>query len=153
MKKIIIFIAISLFAFAETVSVDLDFLLKSHPRIKTVQSELEREKTKLEKDLNTKADNLKKEYEALVKKGNKVTEAEKQAFAKKDRELSEQFIKAQTDLANLEATKINVLINEIKTAINTYAKSKKYTAVVEKKTVYYGNIKDVSADVLKTIKK
>ena len=52
-------------------------------------------------------------------------------------------------------TKINALLKEIKTAISTYAKSKKYDAVVEKKTIYYGNdkVKDISNEVLKTIKK
>lgn len=153
MKKIIVFLSLTLICFAETVSVDLDFLLKSHPKLKTVQNELEKEKTKLEKDLNAKADKLKIEYETLAKKGSKITEAEKQAFAKKDKELSEQFVKSQTNLANLETKKINSLVTEIKTAISNYAKTKKYDAVVEKKTVYYGTIKDISSEVLKTIKK
>lgn len=68
MKKIIVFLSLTLICFAETVSVDLDFLLKSHPKLKTVQNELEKEKTKLEKDLNAKADKLKIEYETLAKK-------------------------------------------------------------------------------------
>jgi len=153
MKKLLIFLVLSISIFAETVSVDLDFLLKSHPKLPGVQKELETEKTKLEKSLNTKADKLKAEYGDLVKKGDKITDAEKQSFAKKDKELSEQFMKSQKDLASLEAKKINGLVAEIKTAIGTYAKSKKYDAVVEKKTVYYGKIKDISAEVLKTIKK
>lgn len=153
MKKFIIFLAMTMSALAETVSVDLDFLLKSHPKLTVVQKELQTEKTKLENVLNAKADKLKIEYEALVKKGDKVTDAEKTNFTKKDKELSEQFVKSQKDLANLEAKKINVLITEIKTAISTYAKSKKYDAVVEKKTVYYGTVKDISAEILKTIKK
>jgi len=153
MKNLLIFLALSISIFAETVSVDLDFLLKSHPKLAGVQKELETEKTKLEKNLNTKADKLKAEYGELVKKGDKITDAEKQGFAKKDKELSEQFMKSQKDLATLEAKKINGLVAEIKTAIGTYAKSKKYDAVVEKKTVYYGKIKDISAEVLKTIKK
>ena len=91
----------------------------------------------------------------MAKKGNKATEAEKKAFAKKDKELAELYVKSQKDLLTLENTKINGLLTEIKTAINNYAKSKKYDSVVEKKTVYYGKekIKDVSNEVLKTLKK
>ena len=155
MKKIIVFLALTISMFSETVSVDMDFLLKSHPKLTTVKKELETQKTKLEKDLNAKGSKLKTEYEALSKKGSKVTDAEKQSFAKKDKELSVLYMKSQKDLATLENTKINALLKEIKTAISTYAKSKKYDAVVEKKTIYYGNdkVKDISNEVLKTIKK
>ena len=155
MKKIIIFLWLTVAIFSETVSVDMDFLLKSHPKLTTVKKELETQKTKLEKDLNAKGTKLKTEYETLSKKGSKITDAEKQSFAKKEKELSDLYIKSQKDLATLESKKINALLAEIKTAINTYASSKKYDAVVEKKTIYYGNakIKDISNDVLKTIKK
>ena len=155
MKKIIVFLALTMTMFSETVSVDMDFLLKSHPKLASVKKELQTQKTKLEKDLNTKGTKLKAEYETLAKKGSKVTDAEKQSFAKKDKELSELYIKSQKDLATLENKKISALVTEIKTAINTYAKSKKYDAVVDKKAIYYGNdkVKDISNEVLKTIKK
>lgn len=153
MKKIIAFLALSITMFAETVTVDMDFLVKSHPKMAAVQKELQNEKSKLEKDLNAKAAKLKEEYASLMKKGDKLTDAEKQAFSKKDKELSEQFVKSQNQLGELESKKINALLAEIKTAINNYAKAQKYDAVVEKKTVYYGKLKDVSAEVLKNIKK
>ena len=54
MKKTLIFIALSVSMFCETVSVDMDFLLKSHPKLATVKKELETKKTKLESDLKTK---------------------------------------------------------------------------------------------------
>ena len=93
MKKLIVFLALTISMFSETVSVDMDFLLKSHPKLSTVKKELETQKTKLEKDLNAKGTKLKTEYEALSKKGSKVTDAEKQSFAKKDKELSELYMK------------------------------------------------------------
>lgn len=155
MKKLIIFIILTAGIFCETVSVDMDFLLKSHPKLATVKKELETQKTKLEKDLKTKQTKLKTDYDALVKKGDKVTDAEKQAFQKQDKELADLFVKSQKELLTLESTKMNALLAEIKTAVNNYAKTKKYDSVVEKNAVYYGKekIKDVSGEVLKTLKK
>jgi Skp family chaperone for outer membrane proteins len=155
MKKLIIFLVIAIGAFAETVSVDLDFLLKSHPKTATVKKEIQNKKVALEKDLNTKGTKLKTDYETLVKKGTKITDADKESFAKKEKELQTLYISSQKQLSELEAKKINALLAEIKTAVNNYAKSKKYDAVVEKKTIYYGNtkIKDVSNEVLKLLKK
>ena len=49
MKKLIIFLVIAIGAFAETVSVDLDFLLKSHPKTATVKKEIQNKKVALEK--------------------------------------------------------------------------------------------------------
>lgn len=154
MKKIIIFIMFSALSFAETVSVDLDFLLKSHPKLASVQNQIVSEKTKLEKDLNGKAEKLKVEYGELVKKGDKITDAEKQNFSKKDKELSALFLSSQKSLAKLEGTKINSLVAEIKKIINDYSKKKNYDSVVEKKTIYYGanKIKDISNDILSILK-
>lgn len=85
MKKLIIFLVIAIGAFAETVSVDLDFLLKSHPKTATVKKEIQNKKVALEKDLNTKGTKLKTDYETLVKKGTKITDADKESFAKRKR--------------------------------------------------------------------
>ena len=41
MKKLIVFLALTISMFSETVSVDMDFLLKSHPKLTTVKKELE----------------------------------------------------------------------------------------------------------------
>ena len=83
MKKLIVFLALTISMFSETVSVDMDFLLKSHPKLTTVKKELETQKTKLEKDLKQKELNLKLNMKLYLKREVKLQMLKNKVLRKK----------------------------------------------------------------------
>lgn len=155
MKKIVVFLALVMVTFGETVSVNMDYLVNKHPKIETVKKEIEAEKLRLEKIINDKAEQLSIEKEALEAKKDKVTDEEIDSFYKKDEELQKLYSQSQNALLSFKDTKLKAIYTEVVEAVKTYHKVKKYDAIVEKNAIYVGSekIKDVSDDVLNTLKK
>ncbi len=154
MKKLVLFLAITVVAFSETVSVSMDYLVNKHPKIETVKKEIETEKTRLENIINQKADELSVEKSSLEAKKDKVTDAEVENFYKKEQELQKLYSESQNSLLSFKDKKFQGLYNEVVEAVKTLQKVKKYDAIVEKTAIYIGTekIKDVSEDVLSTLK-
>ena len=154
MKKLILFLALTVVTFSETVSVNMDYLVNKHPKIETVKKEIETEKTRLETIINQKADELSVEKAALDAKKDKVTEEEATAFYKKEQELQKLYSDSQSSLLSFKDKKLQGLYTEVVEAVKTLQKLKKYDAIVEKTAIYVGaeKITDVSDDVLKTLK-
>lgn len=154
MKKLLVFLLLTLGAFAQTAVIDMDYLVNNHPKFSIVKKDIEAEKVRLETVLNTKSDELSLEYEKLKAKGEAVTAEEKTNFSKKDSDLKELFQGSQQSLSAFEDKKIADLVTEIKTAVLTLSKKNNYDAIVEKKAVYFGldKLTDISEDVLKVLK-
>lgn len=154
MKKLILFLALTVVTFSETVSVNMDYLVNKHPKIEVVKKEIETEKTRLENTINQKADELSAEKASLEAKKDKVTDEEVAAFYKKEQELQKLYSESQSSLLSFKDKKFQGLYNEVVEAVKTLQKLKKYDAIVEKTGIYIGSekIKDVSDDVLNTLK-
>ena len=154
MKKLILFLALTVVTFSETVSVNMDYLVNKHPKIEAVKKEIETEKTRLENTIKQKADELSVEKSSLEAKKDKVTDEEIAAFYKKEQELQKLYSESQSSLLSFKDKKFQALYNEVVEAVKTLQKLKKYDAIVEKTAIYIGSekIKVVSDDVLNTLK-
>lgn len=152
MKKTIVFLALVLATFGETVSVNMDYLVNKHPKIEIAKKDIEAERIRLEKIINEKAEQLSIEREALEAKKDKITDKEIEEFYKKEDDLEKLYMQSQNALLNFKDTKLKAIYGEVVEAVKTFHKIKKYDAIVEKNAIYAGSekIKDVSEEVLKT---
>lgn len=154
MKKIIIFLALSITMFAETVKVDVEYILSKHPKYETVKTELEKEKQRLQELLDTKQKDLNTQKAALDAKADKVTEQEAKDYYSKEEELQNFFSKAQNDLLTFKNQKMQALYTDVLNTMGILQKQKKYDAIVDQDAIFVGkdNIKNVSEEVITLLK-
>jgi len=154
MKKIIVFLALTIVAFAETVKVDVEYIISKHPKFEVVKTDLEKEKQKLQEVLDVKQKELNTAKAALEAKGDKVTEDEAVDYYKKEQDLQTFFTKAQNDLLTFKNQKMQALYTEALSSMDILQKQKKYDAIVDSEAIFVGkdNIKDISEDVIKLLK-
>lgn len=154
MKKIILFMMLSLGIFAETVKIDLDYIISKHPKFESMRNELEKEKARLQEILDLKQNELNMEEAALEAKGNKITEEEALAFYKKEQELQNLFAQAQNVLSGLKNQRMQALYSDVLKSIDILYKEKKYTAIIDAQAIIIGDdkIRDASEEVIKLLK-
>lgn len=154
MKKLIIFLALTLVTFAETVKVDIEKIMVKHPKYESVISDLEKEKLKLQEVLDVKQKDLNLAKATLEAKGEKVTEDEAVEYYKKEQDLQTFFSKAQNDLLTFKNQKMQGLYTEILSSMDILQKQKKYDAIVDSEAIFVGkdNVKDISEEVIKLLK-
>jgi len=154
MKKLIIFLALTLVTFAETVKVDIEKIIVKHPKYESVISDLEKEKLKLQEVLDVKQKDLNLAKATLEAKGEKVTEDEAVEYYKKEQDLQTFFSKAQNDLLTFKNQKMQGLYTEILSSMDILQKQKKYDAIVDSEAIFVGkdNVKDISEEVIKLLK-
>lgn len=154
MKKLALFVILTMSLMAETVVVDMNYMISNHPKFKETNVSIESEKTRLETLINEKASKLQEEEKQLEAKGDKRTQEEIDAFTKKDQELQKFYSQSQSNLLKFKNDKMNGLYSEIMETMTTMEKVKKDLVIVDKNAVYIGSekLKDISDEVLKTLK-
>ncbi len=142
MKKILVLLTaltISFGAMAEKLGVvDVQKIMFTHPKAKTISEELNAEKLRLETDINEKGNKYLANKKALEEKGDKATEDEKAKLLQEEKELQAYIQTLQQQLNELERSKTISLQNEIMTAITEISKEKKIDVVLDKANVVLG---------------
>jgi outer membrane protein len=141
--------SVSIFA-AKIATVDTQKVFQGYSKTKEVQVKLEKEKTKLEGQLATKAKNLEKIAKDLNAKGDKVTVAEKDKFQKQQMEFGKEHKALQEKLGRMEYEEMGAIKADIASAVKQVARKGKYDLVIEQGAVLYGG-KDITTEVLKTL--
>lgn len=154
MKKIIIFLVLTLATFAETVKVNMDYVMSKHPKFETIKTELDTEKQRLQGILDAKQNELNLEKSSLEAKGDKVTEDEAESFYKKEQEVQNLYAQAQNSLLTFKNQKMQGLFTDILAILEILQKNKKYSAVVDVQGIFLGtdSVKDVSEEVIQLFK-
>ena len=154
MKKLIIFLALTLVTFAETVKIDIEKIIVKHPKYESVISDLEKEKLKLQEVLDFKQKEFYTLEATLQSKGETVTETETENYYKMKQDLETFFSKAQNDLLTFKNQKMQGLYTEILSSMDILQKQKKYDAIVDSEAIFVGkdNVKDISEEVIKLLK-
>jgi len=154
MKKLLVLLMATIMSvsiFAEKIgTVNTQEIFQSYSKTKAVQVKLEKEKTKLEGQLQVKAKKIEQVAQDLNAKGDKVTEAEKDKFQKQQEDFAKERQALQNKLGKMEYDEMSAIRKDIESAINQVAKKGKYDVIIQKGAVLYGG-KDITAEVLKTL--
>ncbi len=140
--------------------VDLSKVLRDSKSGKGIDKNLKDKSTKLEKDMQTKDNELKKLYEDLVKEAQS-GKSSKEALEKKERDLQNKIQAFQTqraksyeDMSKSAESALKPLQTKTEKAIEQIAKSNGYVVVLNSASVVYSpNSIDITADVVKAVDK
>jgi Skp family chaperone for outer membrane proteins len=120
--------------------VDVQTIMGTHPKAKTIAEELNAEKSRLEKDINEKGAVYLANKQALEEKGDSATEEEKTALLQQEKELQAYIAKLQKQLTQMEQEKTSSLQTEVYTAIKEVAKENEVDIVINKTSVILGGV-------------
>ncbi|MGL6170096.1 MAG: OmpH family outer membrane protein [Fusobacteriaceae bacterium] len=127
-------------------------VFQRYSQTKTLQTNLNKEKSRLETEIKKKEVTLQKMQVELQAKGASVTEAEKTKF-QKEVETFQKFVKdSQTKLSKEEMTRLQEIEKVITTSVDKIAKDGKYDFVLEAGAVKFGG-ENVTEKVLADMEK
>ncbi|MGL5049527.1 MAG: OmpH family outer membrane protein [Fusobacteriaceae bacterium] len=127
-------------------------VFQRYSQTKTLQTNLNKEKSRLETEIKKKEVTLQKIQVELQAKGASVTEAEKTKF-QKEVETFQKFVKdSQTKLSKEEMTRLQEIEKVITTSVDKIAKDGKYDFVLEAGAVKFGG-ENVTEKVLADMEK
>lgn len=156
MKKLLIpamALVISASAFAMKVGyVNSQEAFSKFSQTKTVQENLNKEKTRLENEIKQKEVALQKAQLELQAKGAKVTDKEKTAFESQVKAFQKFIQDSQTKLSKEEFTRFQAIETTMNTAIAEVAKAGKYDYIFEAGAVKFGG-ENVTTQVITTMEK
>ncbi|MCD7979592.1 MAG: OmpH family outer membrane protein [Fusobacterium sp.] len=156
MKKILIpamALMLSVSAFAMKVGyVNSQEAFAKFSQTKTVQENLNKEKTRLENEIKQKEVALQKAQLELQAKGTKVTDKEKTAFEGQVKAFQKFIQDSQTKLSKEEFTRFQAIENTMNNAISEVAKAGKYDYVFEAGAVKFGG-ENITDKVISTMEK
>lgn len=156
MKKILIpamALMFSVSAFAMKVGyVNSQEAFAKFSQTKTVQENLNKEKTRLENEIKQKEVALQKAQLELQAKGTKVTDKEKTAFEGQVKAFQKFIQDSQTKLSKEEFTRFQAIETTMNNAISEVAKAGKYDYVFEAGAVKFGG-ENITDKVISTMEK
>ncbi|MGL4533641.1 MAG: OmpH family outer membrane protein [Fusobacteriaceae bacterium] len=127
-------------------------VFQRYSQTKTLQTNLNKEKSRLETEIKKKEVTLQKMQVELQAKGASVTEAEKTKF-QKEVETFQKFVKdSQTKLSKEEMTRLQEIEKVITASVDKIAKDGKYDFVLEAGAVKFGG-ENVTEKVLADMEK
>ena len=137
-------------------SIDIAEAFEKYYKTQESEKEFQAQKEKKQEEIKKREEKIKSLSAELEKKKGilKKEEAEKrnEEIAKKTAELREFMINANAELREKNAQLINERFAEVKEAIENFARSKKYSIIIERKSILYGG-EDLTEEFIKFLNK
>ncbi len=156
MKKIAI-LALSMAMSVSALAIKVGYLnteevFQKYSQTKILQTNLNKEKTRLETEIKKKEVVLQKMQVELQSKGDKVTDSEKKQFEEEVKKF-QKFVKdSQTKLGKEEMTRLQEIEATINNSVIKVAKTDKYDYILEAGAVKFGG-ENVTSKVLTEMEK
>ena len=136
--------------------IDIAEAFEKYCKTQESEKEFQAEKEKKRSEIKKREEEIKslraelEKKKGILKKKEVAKRSEK--ILKKTAELREFMIKANAELREKNAQLINERFAEVQEAIKNFAKRKKYSIILEKKSILYGGI-DLTAEFIKFLNK
>jgi len=163
MKKIIILLGlVFVFSFSSSVLaqdmkmgyVDIFKVFNDYDKTKDFDKQLEEEKDKAEKKLDTKKEELQKLQSKLNVVNDKEKEKQEKALIEAAGQYKDLERNALADIRKERDEKMKEVIDDIDKVVKAYAEKNKYDLILNQNAILYGGkVKDITPDILKEANK